>query len=112
MQPDPSRDPIFAICYGYAIDPGGGEKIQIIERGCIFVPTQNEVLSQKHTSHGDSSHSNILSLIGKTLGCSKVLKNEVVCDERQLLLRLASIVRWKDPDVLTSWDTQGGGVGI
>lgn len=111
MQPDPSRDPIFAICYGYAIDPGGGEKIQIIERGCIFVPTQNEVLSQKHTSHGDSSHSNILSLIGKTLGCSKVLKNEVVCDERQLLLRLASIVRWKDPDVLTSWDTQGGGVG-
>jgi len=111
MQADPSKDPIFAVCYGYAIDPGGGEKIQIIERGCIFVPTQNEMQSHNEVSNGDSSHPSILNLIGKTLGCSKIMKNEVVYDERQLLLRLASIVRWKDPDVLTSWDTQGGGIG-
>lgn len=111
MEADPSKDPIFSVCYGYAIDPGGGEKIKIIERGCIFVPTQSEKLPQKKSSNGDPSHSSLISMIGKTLGCSKILRNEVVHDERQLLLRFASIVRWKDPDILTSWDTQGGGIG-
>ena len=36
---------------------------------------------------------------------------ELVRSERHLLLRVASIVKWKDPDALVSWDTQGGGIG-
>jgi len=111
MQADPTRDAVFAICYAYGIDPGGGEKIQIIERGCIFVPTQNDVSCHQNESNGDASRGGLVSLIGKTMGCSKFLKTEVVSDERQLLLRIASIVRWKDPDALISWDTQSFGLG-
>jgi DNA polymerase elongation subunit (family B) len=53
----------------------------------------------------------LVSLIGKSMGCSGCLKTEVALDERHLLLRIASVVRWKDPDALISWDTQGGGLG-
>lgn len=111
MQADPSRDAVYAVCYGYAVDPGGGEKIKVIDRGCIFVPTQKEMSSQNQFSAVNSCSSDIVSLIGKTLGCSKTLIIETVRDERHLLLRVASLVRWKDPDVLTSWDTQDKGIG-
>eukprot|EP00957_Ditylum_brightwellii_P047027 3570481-Ditylum_brightwellii.AAC.1 len=47
----------------------------------------------------------------KTLGIASKITTELVKNERQLLLRLASIVQWKDPDTLLSWDTQGGGLG-
>ena len=111
MQPDPTRDAVFAVCYVYGIDPGGGDKIQIIERGCIFVPTQKEICFHQTEISEDASRPGLVSLIGKTMGCSGSLKTEVALDERQLLLRIASIVRWKDPDALISWDTQGGGLG-
>lgn len=111
MQADSTRDAVFAICYVYAIDPGGGEKMQIIERGCIFVPTQKDIACHQNESNDETSRVGLVSLIGKTMGCSKFLKTEVVSDERQLLLRIASIVRWKDPDALISWDTQSFGLG-
>ena len=46
------------------------------------------------------------------LGIGNIVeKVEVVSNEQQLLLRISSIVQWKDPDVLVSWDTQAGGLG-
>jgi DNA polymerase elongation subunit (family B) len=45
------------------------------------------------------------------MGVKSDLVVEAVRDERKLLLRLASIVRWKDPDMLLSWDPQGAGLG-
>lgn len=105
MKPDPSKDAVSAVTYVYACDPGGGEKIRIIDCGCIFVPSENE-LSSSNT--GDSINVgkislNIISQVGKTLGISCDMKTEVVSDEIQLLLRLASVVQWKDPDALISW---------
>lgn len=111
MQPDPSRDSVVAICYVYGYDPGGGEKIVVIERASVFVPTENEISSYRRDCDDDESRKRLISLVGKTMGCSKDLKIEVVANERQLLLRFASIVRWKDPDTLMSWDTQGLGIG-
>lgn len=111
MQPDPTRDATFAVCYVYGIDPGGGEKIQIIERGCIFVPTEKDPCFHQTETSEDGSRMDLVSLIGKSMGCSGCLKTEVALDERHLLLRIASVVRWKDPDALISWDTQGGGLG-
>jgi hypothetical protein len=45
------------------------------------------------------------------MGIASPFSAECVRDERQLLLRMSSIVRWKDPDMLLSWDTQGAGLG-
>ncbi len=111
MKPDPSRDSVFAICYVYGYDPGGGETIEIIERACVYVPTEIEISSYHREHQEDQSKNRIISLVGKTMGCSNQLKIEVVASERQLFLRFASIVRWKDPDILMSWDTQGLGIG-
>ena len=111
MRPDPSRDPVCAVCYVYGYDPGKGENIEVVERVSIFVPTENEISSYQRDYKGEHSKQKLISLIGKTMGCSKELKIETAANERQLLLRLASIVRWKDPDALMSWDTQGLGLG-
>lgn len=46
-----------------------------------------------------------------TMGVASDLTVESVRDEKQLLLRLSSLVRWKDPDMLVSWDPQGSGLG-
>merc|ERR1719223_882146 len=45
------------------------------------------------------------------MGMPSLLNIEITQNERKLLLRIASIVRWKDLDALLSWDTQGGGLG-
>lgn len=87
--PDSSRDAVYAVVYLFARDPGGGENIEVLERGSVLV------------------------LIGSNqcgLGMSNV-NIEYVTSERSLLLRVASIVKMKDPDILLSWDTQGGGIG-
>lgn len=104
MKADPSRDPIFAVTYAYALDPGKGEKIKILQRGCIFVPSRSEFSS-------DSDASEILSKIGKTMGITSEMKVETVQNEKKLLLRIAAIVRQKDPDALMSWDTRSRGLG-
>jgi hypothetical protein len=46
-----------------------------------------------------------------TMGISAPLLVECVNDEKNLLLRLASMVRIRDPDMIISWDTQGAGLG-
>jgi hypothetical protein len=114
MTPDPKRDKISAIFYVMSEDPGGGDSLTYQERGCIFVPVSKEV----HATVGvDSSGLNRFasdvrkSIPASTLGTSTVLVVECVRDERQLLLRLASIIRCKDPDMLLSWDTQASGLG-
>ena len=101
MRPDSSRDAIFAVCYVYGLDPGGGEAVETLERGCVFVPVGADLLGR-----------NVRLLpLDKTPGMASYTTMETAKDERQLLLRIASIVQWKDPDALMSWDTQGGGVG-
>ena len=104
MRPDPSRDKVAACVYLYARDPGGGEAIEILERGVLFTPVEAEIV-------GNASE-DINRFVRKSLGISiDRAKVEMLRSERQLLLRLASIVKYKDPDALMSWDTQGAGLG-
>ena len=103
MRPNPEKDRIFAAVYIFARDPGGGEALEILERGCLFVPNEGE--RNKENAHIAGS------IPRKTMGVSSKLTVQPVRDEKQLLLRLASIVHWKDPDMLLSWDTQGSGLG-
>ena len=107
MTPDPERDKIFAIAYVFGRDPGGGEALRILERGCIFVPLE-QTLKAKEEIPPDRLEA---SMPRKILGVSSPLSIETAKDEKQLLLRLASLVRRKDPDLLVSWDPQGAGLG-
>jgi hypothetical protein len=103
MVPDFSRDAVFAVVYVYCRDPGGGESLEIIEKGCVLVMIEPK---------GHSSSSNIpINIINSTLGASLDASVEIVKTETNLLLRIASLVKQKDPDVLVSWDTQGEGIG-
>jgi hypothetical protein len=121
MRPNSEKDRIFAVVYVYARDPGGGEALEFLERGCLYVANEGDqgrangrtssdgpVISCTAHSLGEKMNS---SIPNKTTGISSKLTVEVVRDEKQLLLRLASIVHWKDPDMLLSWDTQGAGLG-
>lgn len=108
MCPNSDKDRISAIVYIFASDPGGGEAIRIMERGCIFLPVEAELSSINHSRLASSMES---SIPRSTMGATAPLVVEVAKSERLLLLRIASIVRQKDPDMLVSWDTQGGGVG-
>jgi hypothetical protein len=110
MRPNPDKDKVSAIVYIYAKDPGGGEAMQILERGCLFVPVEAE-LKDKSVNAKVLSKRIEAALPRATMGVTSDLVVEAVRDERQLLLRLASIVRWKDPDMLLSWDPQGVGLG-
>jgi hypothetical protein len=106
MAPDSNKDKIFLVVYILGLDPGGGESLDILSRGCIFVPLPTEDLDR------DAQVRMIqCSMPRATLGATAPLNVECVNDERSLLLRLASIVRMKDPDMLLSWDTQGAGLG-
>jgi hypothetical protein len=110
MTPDPTQDPIFAIAYIYSLDPGNGERIQVLDQGCVFIPITRQVDSSQvplcHQPDG-VKEKNLL----ETLGISSKLNLEVATDERHLLLRFSSIIQLKDPDVLFSWDTQCAGIG-
>ena len=115
MTPDSLRDKISAIVYVMCEDPGGGDPLKYHERGCIFVPVTGEWDSARINPGCNDLDSFVTgvqrSLPKVTLGVSSHLSFECVRDERQLLLRLASIVRRNDPDVLLSWDTQASGLG-
>lgn len=96
-------------------DPGGGDSIEFLERGCLFTPTQREL-----EAPGDCTTTNLLksqeSMIRNSVpnparGVSTHLTVECLPNEKTLLLRIASIVRMRDPDILTSWDPQSGGLG-
>ena len=109
MRPNTDKDRVVAIVYVHAQDPGGGESIQILERGCLFVPVDTEL-------NGSGNLPTLAATIRralprKTMGIESPIHVEAIRDERHLLLRIASIVRWKDPDLLVSWDTQGAGLG-
>jgi hypothetical protein len=109
MRANPEKDRIFAIMYVYACDPGGGEALEILERGCLFVPNEAE---SNNESIQDLGERMAASMPRTTMGKSSKLTVQTARDEKHLLLRLASIVHWKDPDMLLSWDTQGSGIGF
>lgn len=70
----------------------------------MFTPVEAEIVGQ--------AREDVDRFVRKSLGISiDRAKVEMLGSERQLLLRLASIVKYKDPDALISWDTQGGGLG-
>ena len=104
MVPDFSRDAVFAVVYVYCRDPGGGESLEILEKGCVLV-----VIEPKGHS---SSSTTTINTFNARLGASLDASLEIVKTETNLLLRIASIVKQKDPDVLVSWDTQGEGIGF
>ena len=104
MVPDSSRDAVFAVVYVYGRDPGGGESIEILEKGCVLV-----TIEPKGQSANSGSVPNNVSKA--TMGVSSDVRVERVHSEISLLLRVASIVQLKDPDAIVSWDTQGGGIG-
>ena len=106
MAPDSSKDKVCLCAYIFGIDPGGGQTLEIIARGCLFVPLATEKLDREIQMKKMQS-----SMPRTTLGASAPFEVECVSDERQLLLRIASLVRVKDPDMLLSWDTQGAGLG-
>lgn len=92
--PDSSRDSIYAVVYVFARDPGGGEHLEVIEKGTVLV-----LIGSRQPA------TNSLP------GISSDVTVEAVTSERSLLLRMASIVTMKDPDILLSWDTHGAGIG-
>lgn len=114
MAPNSDRDKVSAVVYVFGKDPGGGEALEIIERGCIFVPIGKEIelAGAKADRPFESLAASVRRSMPKAvLGVSAPLSIESVRDERQLLLRIASIIRLKDPEILCSWDTQGLGTG-
>jgi hypothetical protein len=117
MTPDSERDKVIAVVYIFARDPGGGEALEILERGCLFVPLDRELsLAQEEKAKTailfkDLANALRTSMPRTTMGIASPFSAECVRDERQLLLRMSSLVRWKDPDMLLSWDTQGAGLG-
>ena len=108
MRPNPEKDRISAVVYVFARDPGGGEALEILERGCLFVPNESD---DSERSIQDIGERMAASIPRKTMGVASKLVVQPVRNEKHLLLRLASIVHWKDPDMLISWDTQGSGLG-
>lgn len=106
MAPDSTKDKICAVVFVHGRDPGGGESIDVLSRGCIFVPLETETIDRDIQVEMIRS-----SMPRASMGISAQLIVECVKDEKGLLLRLASIVRMKDPDMLLSWDTQGAGIG-
>jgi hypothetical protein len=117
MTPDSERDKVIAVVYIFARDPGGGEALEILERGCLFVPLERELSRAQEDKakatvlFDDLSNAVRTSMPRTTMGIASPFSAECVRDERQLLLRMSSIVRLKDPDMLLSWDTQGAGLG-
>jgi hypothetical protein len=113
MTPDSTRDAVVAIICVYGQDPGGGEPFEFLDFSCAFVPHGREGAGSLTES---SSFDKLTKAVRRgmprcILGVSAPVSVECVRDERQLLLRLSSIVRMKDPDMLLSWDTQGAGIG-
>ena len=111
LTPDPGKDAIFAVCYVIARDPGGGETIQILEQGCIFVPSEKDFDgddSENIVRFGDQLES---AMPRRVLGIEAPFKAHCVRNEWLLLERLGSIIYMKDPDMMFSWDTQGSGIG-
>ncbi|KAL7565302.1 hypothetical protein ACA910_014590 [Epithemia clementina (nom. ined.)] len=112
MVPDSERDPVSAVVYTVANDPGGGESLEFKERGVIFVPNENEInCDDKNGRKAKLADTLRRAVPRQTMGISSPFVAECVIDERSLLFRLARKVQITDPDMLISWDTQGSGIG-
>jgi hypothetical protein len=115
MVPNSERDKVAAVVYVFARDPGGGEMLQILERGCIFTPVQRE-LAGTEASQISATVRRLAETVKnampkRSMGAEAPISVDCVEDERKLLLRLSSKVMSKDPDMLLSWDPQGSGIG-
>jgi hypothetical protein len=112
LTPDWEKDSVSAIVLVLATDPGGGESLVFMERYVLFVPIEKtQTVTFSRTLAEREAHLLKRNLPLRTLGVDAPVHVECLADERQLLLRFASLVRWKDPDLLMSWDTQGAGLG-
>ena len=116
LTPQADRDRVSVIIYVLAIDPGGGEALQVVERGCLLVPPTAEIdrLDDAAASAFLSKMKASLrsSMPSETMGKASPLSIECFKSEKKLIQRFAHLVRWKDPDLICSWDTQGAGVGF
>ena len=106
MSADSSKDKIFAVVYVYGIDPGDGESLKVLERCCLFLKFDQELLER-----GVLAKAMEASMPRSNLGTTAPLHVECLDSERKLLLRFSSLVTAKDPDMLLSWDTQSAGLG-
>lgn len=116
MAPNSDRDKITAVVYVFAKDPGGGEKLQFLERGVIFVPVEREISTERNNGEESVSLSHIAAAVKaamprQSLGVTIPLSVDCVEDERKLLLRVSAKVSAKNPDMLLSWEPQGSGLG-
>jgi len=115
MVPNSERDKTTAIAFVVARDPGGGECLQYLERGCIYVPVEREIPAKHDPNRKEkikSAADRLRRAIPlRSMGIASPVSVECVEDERSLLLRFAAKVRARDPDMLLSWDTQGAGIG-
>jgi hypothetical protein len=96
------------VVFVVARDPGGGECLQYLERGCIFVPVEKEIShipkENKRETMNTLAERVRRAVPGQSMGISSPLSVECVQDERSLLLRLAAKVYARDPDMLLSWE--------
>jgi len=103
MTPISSKDRVFAIAYTFARDPGGGDKLEILYEGWIYVPVAAELMN---------SESDVGRLQRLVIGATPSKSNfEYSKSERGLLLRFSHLVQHFDPDILVSWDPKGAGIG-
>jgi hypothetical protein len=115
MVPNADRDKVYAVVYVFGKDPGGGQQLEILERGCLFVPVERELSGLKATKIF-SPLKNIAdaakrAIPRQSMGRQAPLSVDCVEDERKLLLRLSAKVFAKNPDILVSWDPQASGLG-
>ncbi|KAG7363113.1 replicative DNA polymerase [Nitzschia inconspicua] len=111
MSLDSNKDKIVAIVYCFARDPGGGNKIEVLQRGCICTSLDGKNPEKDTKTNHNIQSQLIRSMPRSNMGCVAPLLLEVVRDERHILRRFKDIVRMKDPDVMLSWDTQAAGLG-
>jgi hypothetical protein len=114
MKPDFTKDEVLAIVYVLACDPGGGEAIKIIERGCLLRPFDSEKVWGGEGENDSIRRGKYEQRMKSALPAkyrSAQLEVEAIRGEKSLLIRLANIIRREDPDILLSWDTQGAGLG-
>jgi DNA polymerase zeta len=111
MTPDSNKDKISAIVFVFARDPGGGEDLKVLSRGCILTTLEGENPRKESSINMKMQQQLQRSVSRSSFGVVCPFKIEVVKDERQILLRFKDIIRKTDPDILLSWDMQGAGVG-
>ena len=78
-------------------DPGGGKSLEILSRGCLFVPLR---ASRVDTDTGLQKKRILSSMPPGNMGVTSPLSVECFRDEKSMLRRFSNVVRFKDPDML------------